>query len=448
MELNRDQVLALAPDASSAKAATGLLADGKWDTLGADARALWGECKGSGAKPYQVQVELGALASRCSCPSRKFPCKHGLALMLMYAQGNPRFASASAPPDWVAQWLASRQERSAKKEAAAAPADPAVALAAAAKREAARWKRIEAGAAELQRFIADQFRRGLARFDGEQAKEWSTMAARMVDAQAPGLEQQMRRALEAMERGGDGQQEAAERLGLVQILCAAVARRDALSPARLADVRTALGWPMDKDELASGPDAAAMEDVWTVVGQAVDVLDARLSERRVWLLGEGSGRYALLQDYAFKGAGWEHAWVVGHAYPARLRFHAGSAPMRAQVETRDAARPAAAPACDTVAAIESASRWLAENPWLPRVPMLLHAAPAFDGQRQATLRSGSGVLALELAGDALWTLLACSGGRHLALMGEWDGQRLRPLTAWPGGPAAPPWSFPSAGGAA
>ncbi len=120
MELNRDQVLALAPDASSAKAATGLLADGKWDTLGADARALWGECKGSGAKPYQVQVELGALASRCSCPSRKFPCKHGLALMLMYAQGNPRFASASAPPDWVTQWLVSRQERSAKKEAAAA----------------------------------------------------------------------------------------------------------------------------------------------------------------------------------------------------------------------------------------------------------------------------------------------------------------------------------------
>ena len=34
-------------------------------------------------KCNQVQVALAELASKCSCPSRKFPCKHGLALLLM-----------------------------------------------------------------------------------------------------------------------------------------------------------------------------------------------------------------------------------------------------------------------------------------------------------------------------------------------------------------------------
>ena len=84
--LTRDQVSALAPDDASAEAANGLVADSKWVTLGADDEAAWGECQGSGSKHYQAQVDLGALVSRCSCPSRKFPSKHGLALLLLYAQ--------------------------------------------------------------------------------------------------------------------------------------------------------------------------------------------------------------------------------------------------------------------------------------------------------------------------------------------------------------------------
>jgi hypothetical protein len=108
--LTRDQVLALAPDSASAKAAGGLLGDGQWPNLGVDGEALWGECKGSGAKPYQTQVDLSALVTRCSCPSRKFPCKHALALLLMHAQGQPRLATPSEPPAWVSEWLASRRD--------------------------------------------------------------------------------------------------------------------------------------------------------------------------------------------------------------------------------------------------------------------------------------------------------------------------------------------------
>jgi len=46
-----EQILKLAPDASSAKAAQGLLSLKKWSGLGTDQRAAWGLCQGSGSKP-------------------------------------------------------------------------------------------------------------------------------------------------------------------------------------------------------------------------------------------------------------------------------------------------------------------------------------------------------------------------------------------------------------
>ena len=105
MQISAESVLALAPDAASAKAANGLTKPGQWPLLGANEAAVWGECQGSSR--YQTQVDLSGPSFRCSCPSRKFPCKHGLALLLLWAK-NPAQFQASAPPAWVTEWLAER----------------------------------------------------------------------------------------------------------------------------------------------------------------------------------------------------------------------------------------------------------------------------------------------------------------------------------------------------
>ncbi len=430
--LSKEQVLALAPDASSAKAAASLAAEGKWESLGADDAAAWGECKGSGAKPYQTQVELATLSSRCSCPSRKFPCKHGLALLLLYAQPSPRFAQPSEQPAWVAEWLTARQQKAAKKEQAATERqaqDPAAAAAAAAKREAARWKRIEAGTADLSRWIADQFRHGLAQFGHEQREAGHGMAARMVDAQAPGLEQPLLAALAALAHGSAGSEEAAERLGLLQLLCEGVRRRTNLSAARMADIRAALGWPLDKDELLGDASADAQTDQWDVLGVALDSRDERLSERRVWLRGATSGRYALLLDFAFRCAAWDSQWLAGMRYPAHLRFYPGSAPLRALAENQGAGE--AAPAWHDAPAItaEHASHWLAANPWLPRVPLWLDTAQILPENDGWSAQTPHGRYPLRIETQAAWLLLAFGGGHALRLMGEWDGRTLLPLSA-------------------
>src|SRR3984885_15944768 len=92
-----ERILALSPDPASTKAGEGLSSPNKWVSRGHNARTMWGECQGSGSKPYQTQIDLSEPAFKCSCPSRKFPCKHSLALFLLFVE-QPKLFPASDPP--------------------------------------------------------------------------------------------------------------------------------------------------------------------------------------------------------------------------------------------------------------------------------------------------------------------------------------------------------------
>ncbi|MEI3420204.1 MAG: SWIM zinc finger family protein [Butyricimonas faecihominis] len=107
MQLSEDQIIKLAPDAASVKAGKGLASAAKWVLRGASDRALWGHCQGSGKNPYQTQVDLQNIAFKCSCPSHKFPCKHSLGLLFLYAS-QPDLFTTGEEPDLVKEWLEKR----------------------------------------------------------------------------------------------------------------------------------------------------------------------------------------------------------------------------------------------------------------------------------------------------------------------------------------------------
>jgi hypothetical protein len=430
MTLTTEAVLALAPDGASAKSARELVLPSKWPLLGANEAAAWGECQGSGPKPYQTQVDLSGPAFRCSCPSRKFPCKHGLALMLLRAQNAAAF-TATAAPAWVGEWLASRADKAQKKEEkqtarAAEPADPQ----AAAKRDGQRWQRIEAAAQELQRWLADQIARGLGALGHETLQSWHTMARRMVDAQAPGLGQRLREAAEAVHRDTDWPERTLERLGLLQLACDALARRAQLPPDVQADLRFLAGWPQDRAEvLAAGE---RVSDRWCVLGSATEEREAKLTERRVWLQGQHSGRRAWLLDHAFGGRGFEHAWRVGTSVDATMVFVPGASALR--VLPADALGPPQPvvqwPAASGDAEWLAVARRVAACPWVGLHPLVLRDAVPLRHLDRTELVSDGRVLTLALGDTDVWTLLAAAGGRPLQMMGEWDGHRFAPLSAW------------------
>lgn len=436
MELSAESVLALAPDAASAKAATGLLKPGKWPTLGANDAAVWGECQGSGSKPYQTQVDLSGPTFKCSCPSRKFPCKHGLALLLLKAKDASLFKS-DTPPAWVNEWLGARTERAQKKEdkqrekIVAASAEP---TAAALKSMAQRWKQIDAGVAELQQWLLDQVSRGLGSLNPQSRREWQTMAARLVDAKAPGLGQRLNNAAEGLMQGADWPEQTLRRLGLLQLACEAISRRDSLSEGALTDLRITLGWPLEKETvLAQSP---GVPDRWQVIGLIQEERDNNMHERRVWLRGQQSGQYALLLEHAFAGRGFEQSWVCHSVHQVTLAFYPGAAPLRALVVSSGAAETApdhATPAAPLDSSPEHAwtalAQRIAANPWIPLHPLHCHGAiPSRDGDGFGLSWAGKH-LPLTLNETQGWALLALSGGTPLSVMGEWNGEALRPLSA-------------------
>lgn len=155
-------MLALSPDTSSQRAAVGLAGPSSWSGSGVAGELLWGLCAGSGKHPYQTIVDLTGPACKCSCPSRKFPCKHALALLLAWANGV--VPEQGEPADYARAWRASREGRAvtAAQRRTGKDRTPAKDGAAAARRSEQRARRVAAGLAELETWLRDQVRAGLS----------------------------------------------------------------------------------------------------------------------------------------------------------------------------------------------------------------------------------------------------------------------------------------------
>lgn len=439
--LNTEEILALAPDASSAKAAKGLLAPAKWPTLGHDDVAIWGECQGSGSKPYQVIIDVSGPSFKCSCPSRKFPCKHGLALYLLLAQ-KPDAFTANTQPAWVNEWLSARQERAEKKAEKAAqteakPVDPE----AAAKREAKRLDRMVGGARDLERWMADLVRHGLADLPAKPATFWREAAARLVDAQAGGLAAHVRQ-LESTVSSGEGwQQRTLLQMGRLQLLTDAMQRMDSLPELLRHDVRSSAGWSTDKEDVLAANDRVA--DAWHVLGISHDE-NEKLWERRVWLRGAASGRNALLLDFSHGGRRFEQVFVPGTVVKATLCFFPSASPLRAlMIDAPVEEKPAANSDANTTwdAALDSVANAMAGQPWFQRLPLTLsHAVPVLRDSRWHLRDVEGREVPMRTSTDDGWQLCSLSGGHPLRIFGEWLGDRMRPLSAWRGESTQPCWT--------
>src|SRR6266511_853677 len=297
---SRDQVLALAPDAASRKTSERVAAPGLWSETGChegeDGAAVWGSCKGSGAKPYRACVDLSGPAYRCTCPSRKFPCKHALALLLLWSEGG--VWDAPAPAGWVAEWIEQRRERGAKQ----------------------RERRVAAGIDELDRWLQDQVRHGLAEAHRAGYGHWETAAARLVDAQAPAPATVLRR-LAAVPRSGEGwPARLLVEYALLRLLVTAAKQLPELPEPLRHTVRSRIGFTVPREEVLAGP---TVRDGWDVVGQR-DAVEDRLTVRRVWLRGRDLGRPALVLSFAAPGQPLDGSLVVGTTVDAELAFYPGA----------------------------------------------------------------------------------------------------------------------------
>lgn len=432
MTLTAAQILDLAPDASSRKAGQDQAKPTRWSGLGRAGMVIWGEIKGSGASPYRTVADLAGPASKCTCPSRKFPCKHALGLML--ADASAPLAEA-APPDWVEAWAKGRESRAAAETRAQGPTKPVDARAQARRRQA-REDRVAAALDELDLWLRDLMRRGLASARGEPYTFWDRMAGRLVDGQAPGLARRVRTLpglLAAAAQPGAPRPEAALGLGLgrLALLVRAARRLDALDPEQAAGVRAAVGYPVTAEEMAGRPDQA---DAWAVLAHSVEEED-QLTARSVWLAGRGTGALAQVLDHGTTGSPLPAAPAAGQDFSGALAFQPGDPPLRATFRDGRAgpAAWASLPGGGTVAAAREAfAAVLARAPWTERWPVRLAGVRLgrLSASQGGTTAFGAGDATgcLALRGDPhLPSLIAVAAGRPVDLFGLYDGHGLVPL---------------------
>ncbi|WP_424212207.1 hypothetical protein ACN20G_08915 [Streptomyces sp. BI20] len=301
---------------------------------------------------------------------------------------------------------------------------------AARRRAERREERIDAGARELERRLADLVREGLAGRAAERPGDWAGTAARMVDAQAPGLAARVRDlgALPVSEPG-----RLLAECATAHLLARAWLGREALPPALAAVVRARVGLPAP----AVGP---AVRDLWSVLSQRdLPSLDGRLTTRRIWLHGHNTGDSVLLLDFGGGGRLPALTLPVGFRIDAEVRRRPGADGPRADLGERFGepdVDPSVPTGVSTEEALDAYGSALRRDPWLDSVPVVLGPVIPVPTPLGWHVRDADGAHALPVTGaggrprPGLWRLAAVSGGAPVTVFGECGHRGLTPLTVW------------------
>lgn len=420
----------LAPDSASQTAGRGLAKPAKWECLARQETILWGKCQGSGKDPYLVRVDFGnPLGYKCTCPSRKQPCKHILALLYLLASHPQAYATDTAP-DWVEDWLGNRRQQAerAQAKAAAKAAGDGPDTEAQARRIAAREEKVGVALAELRAWLEDVARQGMAKSALDQPEVWERTARRLVDGQCGALARRLQR-MQALLADADGESLLARELSRMYLLLEAYGRQADLPEGLREEVRSLVGWTQEQASVLAQP---GVRDIWCCLHASEEVQED-IVQHKAWLLGCASGRYASLLQFAHQSqAHTLQRLRVGTFLEGELCYFPSATPQRALIKAHAPVNrlPSWPVSGDHWAPVlERAARTWGLNPWENEIPALLTLRVHIEDGRlwlvdaaaqglpaRPCLRSG--MHRQNLSG---WTLAALSGGRPRPLFLTWNG---------------------------
>ena len=255
-----------------------------------------------------------------------------------------------------------------------------------------------AGVGELQQWLSDQVRHGLAGLESAGYRHFEPVAARLIDAQAPGLAGAVRRLATIPSSGAGWEERALAEMALLHLLTGAADRLDRLPPELAATVNSRLGHQVTTAQVLEGP---AVRDVWQVIGVR-DLSEDQLLARRAYLIGRDTGQEALVLSFAAPGQTLSADLVVGTGVDADLCFYPGSLSLRALVSARHGVPEVMREpqrSTSVAAALTRLAGALARDPWLMSMPLLLDGVIA-PGERWHLVDPSGEALPLEPGVDA------------------------------------------------
>ena len=322
MHFTPAQIETIAPNPNAFKAGNKLSAPAKWTEFGHSQRAIWGVIKGSGKKPYYTEIDLQDVAYKCSCPSRQFPCKHSVALMLLFAGLSNK--EQSDEPDWVTEWLDKRQKKTEpKEEKIRTPEEEKKNALAKEKRQENTTKSVDDGIQELTRWLSDLIRAGLLELPNKPPRYFDTIAARMIDAKARGLAGLIKSLGQINFSSTDEWlDEATNIIGKLNLLIQSWKNINNLPEDWQISVKNLIGWNQYSKELLADKQATVIKDHWIVLGQEKEEVSGLIT-LKTWLWGIKSGKSALVINSSYGSSPLENTMIVGSVINAEVAFFPG-----------------------------------------------------------------------------------------------------------------------------
>lgn len=424
-----EQILSFSPDAGTAQRGQDLATIRKWRNLQGNENAIWGECKSSGASFYFVIIDLQDIAFKCNCPSRKFPCKHSMGLMLLFANNSDAFQVTSDFPEKVSEWLEKRITNTPD------PKGEADELASQQKREEQKTKtrskrmiQMEAGIEDLEMWLTDTIRQGLASTERKGYDFWHDISARMVDAKLGGIGKRIK-SMQLLQGGNiNWVDKMLSQMTDLYMVAKGFRNLENLPHTLQQELLSVAGINIRKDEVLMQEE---VNDEWMVMGQ-IEGIEDNLNFRRVWLFGKKTKRSALILDFVFGGGGFPNHFPTGNILKAGLYFYPSASPLRAIVKLpfEISSQPEPLTGFSNFKKFAAAySKVLFINPWLLDFPACFENVIPIQNKNKLFIldQNKKQLEVLDTNGNG-WKLLALSGGYPIKIFGEWTGDIFIPLS--------------------
>lgn len=421
MAFNLEALQKMAPDTYTWRRAVGLAEPRRWVVAAVHNNVAWGETRGGGDVPYQTVVDLQSLRSKCSCLTRKRPCKHLLALGLLSLQ-EAGLSDKQPMPDWVSDWLLAEEKRLALRNQPKTTEQLVKLAETQAKTREDRLLIMREGISDLQRRLLDLVRLGVGALEATPPQYWLDFSARMVDAKLGALGRRIKKwATFKAQYPEDWHEKLLREMGQLLVLSRAFENFDALSDVLQEELLAQAGVSVKKETLLA---QTGVSDNWVVLAQIEKNEDDGLRSRRVWLWGEHTAQAVLLLDFVFGSAAFDTTWVNGGIYAAQAVFYPSAWPQRVLLQQPQWVEKkidfVAMPGFDSL--LEAYAQALAQNPWLAHFPALVADVTPVWAQNKLILVDNTGKCVDTEGGASPWSILALSGGQPITVFGDWTGR--------------------------
>jgi hypothetical protein len=311
-----------------------------------------------------------------------------------------------------------------------------------------RLERAAHGLEDLENWLMDTMRRGLAATLSEDPAALQHIAARMADASLPGLSRLLRISMTGNTSGvgkwpqsssntlmlrPDWLEKTSALLAQCYLAIRTFRRRDILDEAMLYDLQTFLGINIRKEDVMAWN--ALQEDVWAVVGQQEEIVEEHNKMRKTWLWGLESARFALILDYNFNHQGFPPGLEIGCFYSGKVAYYPSAFPQRVLIPDALVAQKMdwgslqvnGITDFNTFADLYASS--LAAQPWLTAFPVLFSEVSAIrQNDRFYLMDRDQSILPLQALENTAWQVMALSAGHPMIVFGTWDGLGFMPLS--------------------